>query len=297
VHRSGKYCAGDTGGHPSWLRAGFGPPLRFALLGHPVAQSLSPAMHRAALQALGLEGDYVTLDVLPQDLAATVRGLPARGFRGANVTVPHKQAVMAFLDEVMPDARAIGAANTIVVAPGGRLIGHNTDWRGFGDDLVARALDVRGRPVAVVGAGGAARAVVYALGRLGAAAHVFARDRQRAAGLAGLGASIHGLAALADASLMRDLALVVNATSAGMAPEIETTPWPGDVPYPAGVPMYDLITSPSVTRLMRQAEAAGGQAVNGRGMLVRQGAAAFQLWTGRAGPLEAMWHAIGESGR
>lgn len=264
----------------------------FYLLGHPVAHSRSPAMHRAALHALGLEGDYIALDVLPQDLAATVRALPARGFRGANVTVPHKQAVLALLDEVMPDARTIGAVNTIVVAPDGRLIGHNTDWRGFADDLVAHALDVRGQAVAVLGAGGAARAVVYALGRVGATAHVFARDTRRAAGLAGLGASIHALDALADLGLLRSAALVVNATSAGMAPAVEATPWPDGVRYPAGVPLYDLITMPPVTRLMRQAQAAGGQAVNGRGTLVYQGAAAFELWTGYPAPLEAMWRAV-----
>lgn len=261
----------------------------FCLLGHPVGHSRSPAMHRAALGVLGLEGDYVAIDVLPEDLAATVRALAARGFSGANVTVPHKQAVTAMLDEVAPDARAIGAVNTIVVSPGGRLVGHNTDWRGFADDLAAHALDVRGRAVAVLGAGGAARAVVYALGHAGAEVRVFARDVRRAAGLAGLGASVHAPGALADVTLMRDVALVVNATSAGMAPEAEATPWPEDVAYPTGVPLYDLICSPPETRLMRQARAAGAPAVNGLGMLVRQGAAAFELWTGYAAPVEAMW--------
>ena len=265
----------------------------FCLLGHPVGHSRSPAMHRAALAALGLEGDYVALDVQPEDLAETVRALPARGFRGANVTVPHKQAVMATLDEVAPDARVIGAVNTIVVSPGGRLTGHNTDWRGFADDLAAHGFDVRGQAVAVLGAGGAARAVVYGLGQAGAEARVFARDVRRAAGLAGLGASVHALAALADADLLRDIALVVNATSAGMAPEVDVTPWPEGVPYPAGMPLYDLICSPPVTRLMRQARATGGQTVNGLGMLVRQGAAAFELWTGRAAPVEVMERAAG----
>lgn len=258
------------------------------ILGHPVAHSVSPAMHRAALAALGLEGDYVPLDVLPQGLAAAVRGLPAHGFRGANVTVPHKQAVMGMLDEVAPDARTIGAVNTIVVTAGGQLAGHNTDWRGFADDLAANALSVRGRAVAVLGAGGAARAVAYALGQAGAEVRVFARDVRRAAGLAGLGASVHALGALADAMLLRDVALVVNASSAGMAPEAGATPWPEGVAYPAGVPLYDLICSPPETRLMRQARAAGAQAVNGLGMLVRQGAAAFALWTGQAAPVEVM---------
>jgi shikimate dehydrogenase len=271
--------------------------VKLGLIGDPVGHSLSPAMQNAALRALGIDGCYAALAVAPADLAAVVRGLAANGYRGVNVTVPHKQPVLALLDHVTAEARAIGAVNTIVVEADGRLVGYNTDWSGFAADLATQQIDVRGVAAAVLGAGGAARAVAYALARQGAHVHVYSRTpaaaavalvRDLRAQFPGVALEAYGLGELAAAGA----ALIVNATPAGMAPDVAGNPWPAGVRYPPGVPLYDLVYNPRVTALMRQAQAAGGRAFNGLGMLVRQGAAAFELWTGGAAPLAVMFEAV-----
>jgi shikimate dehydrogenase len=267
--------------------------VKLGLIGYPVGHSLSPALHAAALAALGVAGEYRALSVPPGELPTAVRGLHAAGYRGVNVTVPHKQAVLALLDAVTADAREIGAVNTIVVAPDGRLLGANTDWSGFAADLDELGLSVRGRRVAVLGAGGAARAVVYALARAGARVAVYSRDVTRAQSLVGglraaLGGAELSAHALGDLAGVDAFDLVVNATSAGMAPQTDVSPWPEGLPYPRSAALYDLVYAPAVTRLMEQADAAGAPAYNGLGMLVQQAARSSELWTGRTPPLEAM---------
>lgn len=271
-----------------------------AILGHPITHSLSPTMHTAAFAALDMDWVYVPVDVLPADLANAVRGLRALGFRGASVTVPHKQAMIPLLDEVTEAARTMGAVNTIV-RRGDRLIGDNTDWQGFLVPLREAGFDLAGQRCAVLGAGGAARAVVYALGRAGATAiTIFNRTVSRANDLIrdlqpaipAVALRSRSLAATADLVAGSSPALVVNTTSVGMWPETDGCPWPADRPIPSETVVYDLVYNPLRTRLLRQAEEAGCRTIDGVRMLVHQGAIAFKMWTGREPPVEVMYDAV-----
>ncbi len=272
------------------------------LIGWPVSHSFSPAMHNAAAQALGLNWAYVPLPVAPENLATAVSGLSALGFRGVNVTVPHKQAVMPLLDELEPGAQAIGAVNTIVVAENGRLTGHNTDWSGFLADLQAHDIAVTGRDCLLLGAGGSARAVAYGLSQSGARVHILARRPEQAEQLiADLRPFLrqnqltsHPLSQLAQITPALTAPLIINSTPLGMTPRESSTPWPDDLPFPEQAIIYDLVYNPRQTRFMQQAEAAGCRAINGLGMLVQQGAAAFTLWTGAEPDTAVMAAAINQ---
>ena len=267
------------------------------LIGWPVSHSFSPAMHNAAAKAAGLDWVYVPLPVRPEDVGTAVLALPALGFRGVNVTIPHKQAVIPLLDEIDSAAAAIGAVNTIVMETIGletkdyKTSGYNTDWSGFLADLSALGVPVTGRDCLVLGAGGSARAVVYGLISAGAHVQVLARRteqaRQLAADLAPFVVDLSTaawlnhwpLAELAMAVTATTTPLVINTTPLGMTPNENSSPWPDDLPFPDGAFVYDLVYNPRQTALMKQAEAAGCRAANGLGMLVQQGALAFQLWT------------------
>lgn len=258
------------------------------LIGWPVSHSFSPAMHNAAAQALRLNWKYLPLPVLPDRLGTAVSGLFPLGFRGVNVTVPHKQAVIPLLDELEPGASAIGAVNTIVVQANGRLIGHNTDWSGFLADLQAHNIPTAGRNCLILGAGGAARAVAYGLAKSGARVQLFARRVTQAEQLIAdlrpylpnATLSRHPLAQLLETAVSVTSPLIINSTPLGMAPHITTSPWPANLPFPSKATLYDLVYNPRHTQLMQQAEQAGCRTVNGLGMLVQQGAQAFALWTG-----------------
>lgn len=257
--------------------------MRVGLIGYPVAHSASPRMHNAAFEALGLTGWRYELWATPPDgLAERLAALRADPeVAGANVTVPHKQAVLPFLDGATAQARAIGAVNTIF-REGGRWWGDNTDCAGFMADLAAhKVLPGPGSRVLVLGAGGSARAVCYGLLMAGAAVRIVNRDQARAVGLA---ASLAGpgrdITALEQFSVDA-VSLIVNCTSAGMSPNDATTPWPEGVAFPAGVALYDLVYKPAMTRLMRDAASEGAQVIGGIGMLAEQGAEAFARWTGR----------------
>ncbi len=256
------------------------------LIGWPLAHSFSPAMHTAALAALGLNWVYVPLPVASDQVGAALRGLAALGFRGVNVTVPHKQAVMPFLDAVSPAAAAIGAVNTILVdQETGRLTGYNTDWRGFLADLDALDVPVDERECLVLGAGGSARGIVYALAQAKGRVTVLARRREQAQQLAAdLGGrslrAAYSLDDLGEVAGNVEAPLIVNTTPLGMSPRVEGSVWPDDVPFPPRSFVYDLVYNPRETRLMRQARAAGCATSNGLGMLLRQGAASLALWSG-----------------
>ena len=258
---------------------------RVGLIGWPVAHSVSPAMHNAAFGALGLDWQYDLLPAPPERFAAAVAAWVAAGYRGFNVTIPHKGAALRLpqVRAISPAAEAIGAANTLTVEPDGSLAADNTDWRGFADDLAADGIAVEGARCLVLGTGGSARAVIYAL-RAGGAAAITAISREPGGrdGAAGYG-DLARLAPSAD--------LVVNCTPAGMSPDVAASPWPEDVPFPGGAALVDLIYNPPVTRLMADAQAAGARTVGGLGMLVRQGALAFERWTGIAPPLAIMLEA------
>jgi shikimate dehydrogenase len=296
--------------------------IALGLIGYPLAHSLSPQMHHAALQAAGLEGEYTLYPIFPlpegagvlEKLLAKLR----RGeLRGLNVTIPHKQNVIAWLDELTGQARDIGAVNTLLMQ-GGRLVGDNTDAAGFLADLdrlVSREAQPAGCPQAplalVLGAGGSARAVVYALASSGWQVTVSARRLEQAQGLAASLSTCLGKAPTIntlplDASgLPMDSPprLIVNTTPVGMFrhhPEptgsdvasAGASPWPEKWLLPPGAAIYDLVYNPPETPLMRDARASGHPVSNGLGMLAEQAALAFKRWTGRKVPLQVMLQAL-----
>jgi len=272
-----------------------GPPRLAAVIGWPVGHSISPAMHNAAFRALGLHWHYLALPVDPRDLSVAVAGLRALGFAGFNVTIPHKIAMLPLMDELSEDAVAIGAVNTVVIRDG-RLTGHNTDAYGFLTTLEASGFAPAGRQALVLGAGGAARAVVYALARAGTVVRLWNRTPERASRLVAdlaphlAGASVAALpgdgAALAGALSKADL--VVNATSVGMKGGPAGSPLPAGLLLRPDMTVFDLVYTPPLTPLLRQARAARARPVGGLGMLVRQGARAFTLWTSIEPSVEVM---------
>jgi shikimate dehydrogenase len=267
-----------------------------SLLGWPVAHSHSPAMQNAAFAAAGLPWQYDLWPTPPDELAATVARLRDPAVRGANVTVPHKTAIMALLDEITADAQAIGAVNTIV-HDGARLVGYNTDSAGFWQALVEAGAQPAGGRVVILGAGGAARAAAWALLTHGLSVSLLARRADEARALTAEFAT-HGqiagaglTAATFTASLHRAV-LLVNATPAGMEAQADESPLPPGVRLPAGLLVYDLIYRPQPTRLLREAAAQGCRTLDGLAMLLYQGAAAFTLWTGQPAPVEVMRAAL-----
>jgi shikimate dehydrogenase len=272
------------------------------LIGWPVGHSLSPVMHNAAFDALGLNWRYVPLPVPPGSLEAAVRGLVALGFRGANVTVPHKQAVMPLLDVVSDTAVELGAVNTLVIKrrdDGSSVIsGDNTDHSGFDRALRNAGFEPQaGLRAVVVGAGGGARAVVYSLLRSGLSEiTVLNRRRERAWSLvADLGRLRRGVRLsaleLTPGSLLAsaDSAdLLVNTTPVGMWPQVDASICPDRASMPPHLTVFDLVYNPPETRLLQQARQSGARAIGGLGMLVQQGVLGFTMWTGEAAPIEAM---------
>lgn len=255
---------------------------RVGLLGWPVEHSVSPAMHQAAFAALGLDWRYDLLPVLPEGLEECVGWWLAEGCRGFNVTVPHKQTVLSlpYIRKVDSAVEATGAANTLVRLPSGGLRAANTDWCGFRDDLCAHDIDVRGATCLVLGTGGSAQGVAYALRQMGADRVVaVSRSPDRAQGHIGYD-EIGGF--------LPAVSLIVNCTPVGMSPGSDASPWPDGLSFPEHAILYDLVYAPPVTRLMAQARSAGARAVGGLGMLVRQGAASFAEWTGIAPPLDVI---------
>jgi shikimate dehydrogenase len=266
------------------------------VIGYPVAHSLSPAMHNAAFDALGLNWRYLPLPVRENDVPAAIRGLAALGFRGANITVPHKVAAIPCMDSVSDTVRIVGAVNTICIDHAtGRLEGTNTDMDGFMTDLAMNRIAVEpGHHVIILGAGGAARACAAGLMRAGARVIIINRTAERAQALTdSLRPNVHSGqidAAGYDAlpALAESATLIVNCTPLGMWPHVDGSPWPDGLPFPKGATLYDTIYRPMQTRLMREAEQVGVRVVGGLGMLVWQGAAAFELWTGIKPPADVM---------
>jgi shikimate dehydrogenase len=255
---------------------------RVGVLGWPVEHSVSPAMHNAAFQALGLDWQYDLLPVPPSQLEAEIGRLVSHeGYRGFNVTVPHKQAAFRLrqVKDITPAAREIGAANTLIVRPDGMLRADNTDWSGICRDFAEHNVEIQQAACLVLGTGGSARAVVYALHQLGAATlQLVSRrpDSPAEIGYGDLGTAVPG----AD--------VIINCTPVGMSPRVDESPWPDDVPFPPHAVLYDLVYNPPVTRLMEQAASAGARVIGGLGMLVWQGALAFEQWTGTMPPVDTM---------
>lgn len=274
-------------------------PRTIALLGHPVAHSLSPAFQQAALDALGIDARYEAWDTAPEDLAIAIERLRSGDLLGANVTVPHKVEAMRLVDRPDPLAERVGAINTIVNR-GGILEATNTDVAGVLRTLETAGVALAGTRVALIGAGGAARAAVVALRQAHAArVTVVNRTPERAAGLAELAAEGFDLryapldpADATFASTLRTADIVINATSVGMAhgPAQDASPIPAKAFRPGQV-AFDLVYVPERTVFLRDAEAAGALPVGGLGMLIHQGAEAFRRWTGVDAPVDVMFEA------
>jgi shikimate dehydrogenase len=261
------------------------------VIGTPIRHSLSPAIFNAAFGAAGLDWAYLAFDVPEGAAGLALGGMRALGLDGLSVTMPHKAAVLEGLDELSPDAEALGAVNCIS-RRGGMLLGDNTDGAGFIDSLrVDDGIEVDGLRCAVVGAGGAGRAVARALGHGGAAEVVVvnrsSEPAERAVALAGPSARV------GRAEDLEAVELVVNATPLGMGVVVTTAGEPEPLPLDpdriaAGQTVVDLVYHPAVTPLLAAARERGARGINGLGMLIHQAAHAFRLWTSEEPPLEAM---------
>jgi len=262
----------------------------FGIIGHPVSHSLSPVMHNAALGAMGVNGIYVPMDVT--DLESGVAGLRALGFRGVSVTIPHKEEIMALLDEIDPVARRIGAVNTLHFRShpdSGELVlrGFNTDWLGSNLAL-AEVMTLPGSRVLVLGAGGAAKGVCFGLVEAGAEVVITNRSKERGQALADwLGCSFVPTDAIADL----EAHALVNTTSVGMAPDIDGIPIDPSL-LPRFSVVMDIVYAPLETRLLCEAGKAGCTTVDGLAMLLNQAAVQLKIWTGVQPPLDVMRQAL-----
>jgi shikimate dehydrogenase len=268
------------------------------LIGDPVEHTMSPAMHNAAFRQMALDYVYVPFRVRPEDLGKTIDGMRAFNIRGLNVTIPHKVAVIPFLDKLDPLAEKIGAVNTIV-NDNGTLTGYNTDATGFLRALLEKGGDPEGKKALILGAGGASRAISLILADSGAERLIIlnrAEELDWAYDLAGNISQLYNMDAKAgelnreslDSVMERiDISILVNATSVGMTPDVNSTPVDADLLRP-GLVVFDVVYNPLRTQLLRDAQTAGAETISGIEMLAWQGALAFEKWTGQEAPLDLM---------
>lgn len=277
---------------------------RFAVIGDPIAHSRSPVMHEAAFRALGIDATYERVRVRPGELATFIARAEAEGYQGLNVTLPHKSAVIALLSEITPSAARIGAVNTITVR-GGALHGDNTDGEGLVRSLEDGGFEARGTRVVVLGAGGAARAAVVGLSEAGAAEVLVAARRSSAASKLAEALAAHAPAPISGhgfddlPGLFAGADLLIQATSATLQSSdsssdvaisfAESLPWDA---LPSSATVTDLVYQPLETTVLQAARARGHRAIDGLGMLVHQGALAFEAWLGVAAPVSAMRSAL-----
>lgn len=252
----------------------------YGIMGNPVGHSLSPAMHNGAFGALGLNKAYLPFFV--QDVAQAMTGLRALGVKGVSVTIPHKQAVIAYLDSIDPVAEKIGAVNTLVIS-NNAIHGANTDWIGANRAL-SEKISLQGASVLLLGAGGSARAIGFGLLEAGASLTIASRTPEKGQALAKLLGCPWLPLAEAD-SVKADI--LINATSMGMGAQLDLLPIAPESLVNFQVVM-DIVYAPLKTRLLQAAEQAGCQTINGLAMLLYQGAAQFELWTGQQAPVEVM---------
>lgn len=268
-------------------------PILLGLIGHPIGHSISPAIHEAALAAVGMPAAYLPLDVLPESVDALLHAAPRLRLRGFNVTAPYKETIVEKLDELDGDAQRIGAVNTVVVEEGWTK-GHNTDVHGFRLSLRSLGLRLGDRRVLVVGAGGAAKAVVDVALREGARVEITNRTAARAGALADAFGNAVQVVAIGELPRRGPWDLLVNTTPAG------TAGFPGALPVPEIVVrqsgfVYDLVYNPPTTLLLQASKRLGRPSTSGLEMLLNQAAKAFELWTGHPAPLDAMRGAAREA--
>ena len=265
------------------------------IIGDPIEHSMSPVMHNVAFKTLGLDYAYIPFKVKSLELRKAIEGIRGLNLRGINVTIPHKVAVMQFLDRIDPLAEKIGAANTIV-NDGGILTGFNTDAIGFLQTLHERSIEPAEKKVLLLGAGGAARAIgnILAAERVNLTILNRKQELSWAEDLARRLVHFYGAdveaGELTDENLKKaitDVDILVNATSLGMNPDNDQTPVPADFLH-ANMTVFDIIYNPLPTRLLREAKAAGAGTIDGLEMLVQQGAVSFEKWTGTKAPVDVM---------
>jgi shikimate dehydrogenase len=253
------------------------------IIGNPIEHSLSPAIHNAAFEHLGL--NYVYLAFCVSDVAGAMQGMKALNIRGFSVTVPHKIEVIKYLDEIDPVAQQIGAVNT-VVNDDGYLIGYNTDWLGFVRSLEAYT-SIPDKRVVILGAGGVARAIAFGIKERGGNMTILNRtvEIEMAQALATeIGCDWGDLSQCESVTAAE---IVINATSVGMYPDVAKTVIASQYLRPEQI-IYDVVYNPLETRLLREAKARGCQVIPGYEMLLLQGVAQFELWTGKSAPVDLM---------
>ena len=263
-----------------------------AIIGDPVEHSLSPVMHNAAFNELGLNLVYVAFNVTSVELKTAVLGAKSLSLKGLNVTMPHKHAVMGYLDEVDQTAKNIGAVNTIL-NNNGKLVGYNTDGQGAMIALQENGIDAEEKKLVLLGAGGAAKAIAYQAAQDAEELVILNRTEEKAKKLA---ASVNCFEAktsgqlLSLSSLKDELAnadILVNATSVGMHPNCDSSPVPKGL-LRSGLSVMDIVYNPLNTKLLKDAKDAGAKAISGVEMLIYQGAVAFEIWTNCPAPVEVM---------
>ena len=263
----------------------------YGIIGDPIEHTMSPIMHNAAFKKLGIDCWYLPFRVRKEELGKAIEGMRALNISGLNVTIPHKVAVIPFLDKLDPMARKIGSVNTIV-NDDGVLTGYNTDATGFLQALLEKGIRPEGKNIVILGAGGASRAISFILAERGGNLVILNRTLDKAKEWVSRLSKILNREAKAlkldEENLvvaMEKADILINATSVGMSPD--ETLVPAQLLKP-GLIIFDIVYNPIKTRLLREAEAAGGQTISGLDMLVWQGAMAFEKWTGKAAPLELM---------
>jgi shikimate dehydrogenase len=258
------------------------------IIGWPIEHTLSPAMHNAAYESLSLDYCYVPFPVSPDALKDAINAIKALNIRGINVTVPHKENVMAYLDEIDTEAACIGAVNTLVNAEG-KLIGYNTDGKGFMQSLAENAINTEDKDILIIGAGGAAHAVGYSLVKKAKSLSLFGRTKERVEKLVhDLNTIKNSVLSCNDLSAVGRYHMIINATPLGLRKE---DPLPFDTSsLKPGQIVYDLIYKK--TRLLEQASKKGCVTVSGLGMLLWQGVFTFELWTGRMPDVDVMRNAL-----
>ncbi len=269
----------------------------FGLLGYPVKHSLSPVMHNVAFKALGIKAEYKLFEKKPEELTDFFRELKKGSISGVNVTIPYKEKVLKYLDELNREAELIGAVNTILVK-GKKLIGYNTDGQGFITSLKKEAgVDPKGKRVVIIGTGGAGRAVSIQLAkegvkRIGLFDIIFDKAQNIASHIKKNISKVEATSVRKEGlkKEVREADILINATPAGMR---ANDPLPVDpkLLHP-NLLVYDLIYNPSQTKLLAEAEKIGAKTLNGMGMLLYQGALSFTIWTGKEAPIEVMARAL-----
>lgn len=279
------------------------PPKIVGLIGYPLGHSISPQMHNTAFKFLGLNYEYLAFEVHPNDLIKALDGFKATHIAGFNVTIPFKEKIVEYLDEVTKLARLIGAVNTVENQEG-RLIGYNTDGPGFIESIREEAgFDPKGKKSVVLGAGGAGKAVSLMLAHEGAKeVTIMDIDEKKAKDLslylnAHFGTKTLGILPSSQElqTKIKEANLLVNATPIGMHPNIDASPLDKNIELHPKLLVYDLVYNPAKTKLMEKAEKAGAKTVSGLGMLIRQGALAFSIFTGKDAPVKVMWQAAKEA--